>query len=390
MAVKLNFDLILESSQKDSVKVLIDNNEFDLVDNIPLPMQKVFNIDSHTSAEQLCILKISNLHEGARIKIQSLCINSVNVPSTEMQDFFNLETKGNRYTKDHLIELIYEICFNGELNLALKRNLSKLFWAPWYSSDRRNDFVFDNRLLSSFNLPDGQRPSYIDETIDEKVYENKPHYPINEKQIYELGCFGCSITFGTGLDYNDTWPSLLNPNHINLSLPALGIDGIFLNLNNALKKFKWKKTIIVLPNWERKIFRFQLPSGEFCRVPVVVSNMEWAHSRLKHWAWQTFNRQLTRDYLEKWKKQYQKNTMFIMSDNIIEYNKRFLNKIVQLCEKHQGEYYISSWDEEVYEYINKELPKNNLLPYFEKIDIANDDKHPGPNSHKIWVEKIDN
>jgi hypothetical protein len=384
--MKINFRLKLISTQKSPVKVSYDDNTFDLVDTGILEIKKEIDISpDDKSLEQYPILEIQNLEEGtnSKLEIDSFCINSIDVEHEETQDFFSLAVTNNKYVEDHLLEKVSEICFNGKLNLVVGRNIRRFFWSPFYSSKKRNDFVYDNRLACSMEGP--EHLLTIDERLGEKVYTNLPHKTIDQKKDFELGCFGCSVTFGTGLDYKEVWPSLLTQNHLNFSVASLGIDGIYLNLLNSLKKFNWRTTVIVLPNWERKILRFRLPSGEVTRVPTTVTG-EWARTHFKHWAWKTFNRQLSEDDRQKWKKAYQKNFQSMIDGKVEEYSKRILTKIIHLCEKSERPFYLTSWDEDTYESLKSFVGADKILPFFEKIDSAKDSLHPGPESHKKWAD----
>jgi hypothetical protein len=61
--------------------------------------------------------------------------------------------------------------------------------------------------------------------------------------------------------------------------------------------------------------------------------------------------------------------------------------IIEVCKKSGRPFYLSSWDEETYDYIESSMASDNVLPFFEKIDQARDNIHAGPKSHKDWIEK---
>ena len=78
------------------------------------------------------------------------------------------------------------------------------------------------------------------------------------------------------------------------------------------------------------------------------------------------------------------NQKLIIQDKDNVYSKSFLEKISKLpCDIG-----VSSWSPETYEILPKYF--KNILPFFEKIDLALDGRHPGVKSHKNWVEKIKN
>jgi len=383
--MKINFKLRFISKPNSSVTVSYNGESVNMTDGEVYDVERHLNIFPNRKNDvNHDVLNVSHLREGigASLKIESLSVNSVDVDNREMQDFFVLGLSGNKYSKDGTIEKVSEICFNGVLKF-MTGDIRRFFWSPFYASEKRNDFVYDNRLDSI----DESLPQYLPvyKRLGEKVYSNKPHRALNRTKEYDFGCFGCSLTFGTGLDSKDVWPSLLSPNHLNLAVSSLGIDGIYLNLTNALNKFNWQKTVIVLPNWERKILRFRLPSGEVTRVPTTLSS-EWAHSYFKNWAWTTFNRQLTDRDRTRWKKAYQKNFKYLVDGRIEQYSKKILSKIVDLCEQSGRTLYMTSWDHETYDSLDSFIRRDRILPFFEKIDEAGDEQHPGPASHKRWIE----
>ena len=384
--MKINFNLRLTSTQKSPVEISYDNQTSSLVDGELLQVEKEIAITPDgESIQNYPLLEIRNLEEGidAKLEIGSFCINSVDVDQEEMQDFFSLAMSGNRYSDDGLLEKVSEICFNGELNLVIGSNIRRFFWSPFYASRSRNDFVYDNRLACS--TEDTAHHRTIDERLGEKVYSNIPHHDIDQDNRFELACFGCSVTFGTGLEEDEVWPSLLSTNHLNLSVAGLGIDGIYLNLLNGIKKFDWQTTVIVLPNWERKILRFRLPSGEITRVPTTLTG-EWAHNHFKTWAWKTFNRQLSETDRQRWKRMYQKNFKSLVDGRVEDYSKKILTKIVGLCERYDRPLYLTSWDEDTYHSLESFIGPDKILPFFDRLDEAKDMAHHGPKSHQKWAD----
>ena len=131
--------------------------------------------------------------------------------------------------------------------------------------------------------------------------------------------------------------------------------------------------------------RFHLPSGEVTRVPTTLTG-EWAHTGFKHWAWKTFNRQLSEADRQRWKKIYQKNFQSLVDGKVEEYSKKVLTKIVNLCEKSERSLYLTSWDEDTYDSLGSFVGSDRILPFFERIDFAGDSLHHGPESHKKWAD----
>jgi hypothetical protein len=73
----------------------------------------------------------------------------------------------------------------------------------------------------------------------------------------EIVFSGCSVTFGTGLNFSDTWPNMLSEKISNKSVINLGIDGashkhIFSDIASFFKDYKNPKAVFILfPNLER-------------------------------------------------------------------------------------------------------------------------------------------
>ena len=69
-------------------------------------------------------------------------------------------------------------------------------------------------------------------------------------------------------------------------------------------------------------------------------------------------------------------------DNI--YSKKFLDMISQLVLPEN--IFVSSWEKTTYEILSNYFV--NILPFFSKMDRANDNQHPGEVSHKKWADSI--
>ncbi len=397
--MKINFRLKCISTQESPVKISCNGKTFDIVHGETLSIEKEFDISpSDDSIKQSPILSVQNFQVGteSKLEIDSFCINSIDLDQEEIQDFLSFDVINNQYVDDHSLDKVSEIHLNGELKLTVKENMKKFFWCPYYYSFKRNDFVFDNRLVCHFENTtfegvfgrdiETAEPWLLDQQMKKKVYENMPHPPHEQDKNYEFGCFGCSVTRGSALIPKDAWPMLLTGDPLNLSLGGLGIDGIYLNLVNALKKFNWDTTVILLPNLTRKLTRFTLPSGAVTRVPSTLQS-EWANMSFKHWAWKTFNRQLSKDDLDRWKKLYNRNFKFLVDGHCEEYSRTIIRMIIEVCKKSGRPFYLSSWDEETYDYLESSQVPDNVLPFFEKVDLARDMIHPGPKSHRNWIEE---
>ena len=93
----------------------------------------------------------------------------------------------------------------------------------------------------------------------------------------DIGCFGCSFTYGSHLKYEDTWPALLQKTlgmkTANFGVPGGGVDACLINLKNCFEKYKIKTAVILLPQFDRKLCSFE-KEGNYFQMPVA-PNTEW-------------------------------------------------------------------------------------------------------------------
>jgi hypothetical protein len=323
---------------------------------------------------------------GARIRIGTVRINGREQP--DISSLFRLEVRGMNFVPDHRQDHTWEIAHSGTLELVVAPNRDRLLWCPFYYSDRKDDFVFHNSLLDDYGTD--VRTYQNDPRTSIKKYQNQPHHDYSVHEQYDIACFGCSVTYGVGLSVRDTWPSLLSTRSLNLAVPGLGLDGIFLNLKNALEKFQFETTVLLLPNFDRRLIRLKLDAMEaWCRIPVNINSMDWHHSQIKHWAWDMMGIQHDRSQLEAWKRTFLKRCrdMVLDADSHV-YSQRMLGRLLTLLTHSGKRFYLSAWDEEMYAHLRDRVDGNRILPFFRKIDQAQDMRHPGPNSHSQWVEQI--
>jgi len=400
--MRFNFKILLEPSLKNRSIGLSPSNE---IKKFNLDFQKIYfkddsarlvvfdlDLDYFSLPESLTLFTFDGFIPGLinqKITIKDVAING----QRSFEDIFNLfdfSVKQNKFVSDYDIKNCFEICFNGDLLLSLAKNKSSLFWCPYYFSDKKDDFVFRNWYLddySSDTIPYDSSPRIV-----KKNYMNEPHYYYDKNLKYSLACFGCSVTHGTAGSVNkQVWPNLIDKNNINLAVEGLGFDGIFLNLKNAMKKFQFDKVIILLPDFDRRLVRIKFSKlNAYCRITLNTNTLDWHHSRFKHWAWQNIGVWYDNEQLEKWKKIYKKKAFdMVIGFKNNAFSKRVLDRILRLLKQADKQFYLSSWDEEVYNYlVNIGSIADNILPFFKKIDYAVDNTHPGPRSHVEWASSI--
>lgn len=393
--MKLNLNLTLIPNIKELPISFIthdSNKTHRIINDDPVIVNFSCDLDINSPIEKIKIISFSDFNSTAHqiIKIKDVMLNGKMQSNNDFFNLFSLQTQKNLYTKDQTIENCYEVAFNGCLSLDVKKNKERIFWSPWYKSKKRNDFVFQNSLLAEFNEdPDLISWSY-DTRTSRKIFRNIPHHDYDSTKMFDIASFGCSVTYGTALKKQECWPNILSDNVINFGLPGLGIDGIFLNLQNALKKFNFRRVIILLPNLERRIVRYYNPNDDsVIRVSVTASTSDWEHNSFKHWAWGLAGIQFDLEQLKKWKKQHQKVAMSLVMDDNNIYSLKILDRLIKLMNSSKIPCYISSWNENTYNELTKRISTPKLLPMFQSLgDRARDNQHPGFNSHRNWVDQI--
>ena len=355
-------------------------------------LEVTIDIDPIDPADQVPLLSVTGFTPGLHqcLRILSLEIGGLDIDPHSYFDLLCLRARGNPHIADRTIDHCHEICLDGELALEAARHRDRLFWMPYYHSERRDDFVFSNYLLNDY----GPGPRYYasDPRTSRKVYGNRPHHDVDANTHYDHACFGCSVTYGTGLEIRHTWPSLLPGSTLNLAVPRLGIDGIFLNVKNALKQFKFKHMILLLPNFERRLLRVRLNhTNTWCRIPLTFGHgeVQWHHTPFKNWAWKGKGVHHNREIIDRWRQLFVRKSMAVLKDTNCVYGKRMLDRLLKLCEGSGVGYHVSSWSEEVYEHLQDRLPRETLLPFFDHKDVAVDNNHPGANSHRAWVDQLE-
>jgi len=251
-------------------------------------------------------------------------------------------------------------------------------WFPYSISNIPNDFVMQNGVHGRCSGPN----------CNEHCNEDNPkywqHVNINDliRNDPDIGCFGCSFTYGSHLDETDTWPYLLQqalsrPTG-NFGVPEGGADSCLINLVNAHKKFGIKKAIVLFPIMGRRLLQFQI-SDRFFQMPVGLHN-EWSYA--EPIAKNYFDRQFIIEKIDDMKRQ-------IVSDDENKYSKQKILQTKDFCDENNIELFVSSWDWETQQYL-----KGNgfrLLPFYDMSvseDRAGDGRHPARAHNVDWVSKI--
>lgn len=356
-----NENLLLEKNDVKEIKLIVSYNEN--VDRIKLIDFSQFLPDP-----------------TSHIKIQKMTINDYVV-----EDFYNLlsfDMKDNLYVENIKIDQTQMIDFNGTLYLEVNSNRDRFTWYPSTFSKNKNGIVFRNENLNCPNeigcWSDGYNHNH-----------NPPWQKFNLDQHlihdhYDYIALGCSITAGTGILKREAWPNLLDQegyNVLNLGVPGGGHDQILLNVKEILSKgIKFSKMIILLPGLGRRLLRLS-KHGYFFNF-FIKANMYFPETHFNIY----FKRKELIDIYEDARKK------LVMGDHF-KRDTRIIKRLIHLLRTNSIDFYISSWDDDIYDVLESCADKKNLLPKFNEDkdnSVGVDGKHPHEDIHKKWFKTIKN
>ena len=315
-------------------------------------------------SENIIEFKVKNVEDNsANIKIVKIELNSI-----ETNQYYNtsFEMQENRWVEEKILTSIDNISFNGCFKLCIDDlYVRSVHSNRWHCSNSKEDFIFQYEFT---------RDSFVD------TYRDRNHIGFNKEFI---PCFGCSFTYGACQPDTDTWPYLLSQkikkNFLNLGMGGSGIDGIYNNLKLLYQKHKFDQCVILFPNFERRVVRSQV-QDLWIRMHSTIDIFE--KNNIFHFYTNKNLRKKMKIIKEK-----------IIKDVTNRYSKKFLIKILNFCKNNNIELYSSSWDDDVYECLQKDNDLK-LLPKFPKLSIlaerADDGVHPHKKHYKFFVDQIKN
>ena len=382
----LNIELSFEISINDNGSALLSEPKDILHNNI---IDKKITYNFNDPVDKIKIFSLKNFIPG---KMQSVTILSMKVNGENYIDFHkfcSFEMIGNRYVDNLYLKKQNVLCFNGDFYFNIKDNLKQFLFFPYYYSSNENDFIYNN-VVHDCDNPIGclhgmvREPPHKNKTWSNLPYDQKN---LTKGQEIEVACFGCSITYGKSIYKQECWPQLISKNIktkiINFGQPSLGADSIYQILKNSLDEFKIKKVIILFPDLNRMLAVFK-KSNNFFRLPLVFTKNDHSGTFYTNNFW--FSLKEIGVLIGECKKNLKLDSYSYKSNS-----KNFILKIKELLAQKEIPFLFSSWDKETYSFLELELNKNNLLPFFETIDTSEEagpyEKFPGPLSHKEWIKK---
>jgi len=199
----------------------------------------------------------------------------------------------------------------------------------------------------------------------------------------KIAVFGCSFTFGVGIDEEATWHALVKKQLKTdkpIQLINLGYPGG--SITKALKLFKFLTDVYTID-----IAIFLLPTHWREEYPEHVNKLGTSfHNFIP-------NVNPHGLLLHKWEEFY----MFATEQTQIYNAVRAVSHIDAIAQSKNIETYFSTWDFPLYNYLKSNyLTKKQLLPYYEFLEnhkgikdgFARDGNHPGPLSNEHFANQI--
>jgi len=295
-------------------------------------------------------------------KDETVSIDRITLNDIETNKFYN--TSFAIDNSDTVLTSVHEITKKGVYTLKLD-DLYILSHRSncWHCSELKDDFMFQYEFT---------RDSFTN------IYRDREHKGFDSEFI---PCFGCSFTYGEGQTDIDTWPSLLSKKtgqrYLNLGVGGCGIDGIYNNLKLLHKKHKFNQCIILFPPFIRRMVRTKI-EDLYLRVPSTL-DLTVATSDFH-----MFSNTLITDKMKKVKES-------IIQDIDNKYSKIFLNKIINYCKLNNVKLSVSSWNKEVYHYLESQ-GHVTMLGQFPELSLfterADDGRHPHRKHYQYFVNEI--
>ena len=261
------------------------------------------------------------------------CTLEYNDREVDIQSIASFQMQDNLYLANVVIKNCKDILFNGRLDFAFSKH--------W----------FRHNILEGANLDDG--------------YVHWDQMSFTDEEVF---CVGDSFTLGEGVARDETWPSLLNLNAFNFGSRGLSHDCCVKNVKHILQNSKHVKQIIcLLPSATRKLFNFEF-LGSYGSIPISYTS-EY-----------TLPEEFTTEIYDI--------KELIFKGSINDHWITACTDMIDLCNKHKVECWLSTWDHDMYMHI----PTEYRLPIFPHLttftERASDKAHPHKKHYELFVKNI--
>ena len=180
----------------------------------------------------------------------------------------------------------------------------------------------------------------------------------------QTACFGCSFTYGTFLQYDQTWPYYLGPNTKNYGGGGKTISSTVGTAHWFVQNFKCDKIVMLLPH----VCRLQLQDqkkGLRTFIPFQADDT---------------NEEIAKDII-----------MFGEPSLLFSgYSNRMKELLAEISKK--VDLYITSYQSDTYNMLDQTMDEFcKILPFYElssEFRLASDNQHPGPDHNQFFANKI--
>ncbi len=246
-------------------------------------------------------------------------------------------------------------------------------WFPYSYSEKKSDIIYMNQILNCLDEYGCGTKDSCEHNPKWKMFNFNEYFA---KDRYDFLTMGCSVSYGSEIKKSQTWRYDLS-NTIDLSVPGIGIDGIWHNLKCLLSQDKiiFDKIIVLLPNLARRTFRIHKDNHWFNFI--ATKNSE--QPRHANFAFRP----------DEMKKLNDRHVRFLVLHGE-RYGRLILERFIKWINRSQIHgLFLSSWDDDVYRMLKDRVVKATVLEKFEegyqKIPGIH---HPSPEAHKKWLRDI--
>jgi len=373
-----NIELKLEADLKNDVTLIYDNKETVLKNKDILAVQ--MSIPYSESQDDCTLIRFTGFKADPlpQISIKELSINGY--PVHDFRSLLSFEMVDNAFVENKKIDQMDVVSFNGVLRLEKKKNKDRMTWFPFTYSRKRTGVVYKNGILNCLSRYGcfGGIDCRHDPQWQKFVFE---------KKSYDMVALGCSITAGSGIEKDRTWPRLFDKTFgtqtLNLGVPGGGTDQILNNVKHLIEQdIEFKKLIILFPVFGRRLCRIR-KYGLFFNIPMMARGDNDPMDEGK------FNIFFNREELNKYAKEKSKEI-------VATYNPRrdhlIIKRTIGLLESHGVDFYVSSWSRDTFDFLEQSVDQKNLLPMFNKENDnarGKDGTHPAESIHEKWVKNVE-
>ena len=247
-------------------------------------------------------------------------------------------------------------------------------WFPYSYSEKKSDMIYMNQILNCQDEYGCGTKRSCEHRPKWKMFNFNEYFT---KERYDYLTMGCSVSYGSEIKKSDTWRYNLH-NTIDLSIPGIGIDGIWHNLKYLMSQNKifFDRIILLLPDLRRRTFKIQKDNLWFN----FISTENSAQPRHANFAFRP----------DEMKKLNDQHTRFLILHGE-RYGqmvlKRFMNWVNH---NHLPGLFLSSWDDDVFTMLQDGIDDKGMVlekfPARYKIDHTIN--HPSPEAHKKWLGDI--